>query len=322
MCRQLHQRFRTRALVAILLSLAPAHIWAAEAAGGRMFKSAKAAADALLAAAAQEEPADLLAVLGPEGKEVVFSGDATADRAARKKFLQEAGEKTVLVPRTKTSVFIEVGADEWPFPIPIVKGPKGWSFDTAAGREELISRRIGRNELRVIAVCETFVTAERDYARIGANGAGPAVHAQKLMSSEGKRDGLYWPTKAGEPESPLGPLAAEAAQEGYEAKASRNGPKPFHGYFFRILTAQGESAPGGAKSYIADGKVTSGFALAAWPTEYRVSRVKTFVVNQTRIVFEKDLGQKTAEIAGTMDKFNPDITWKPAKPAVAAFSSN
>ena len=314
MCRQLRQWLRTGAFVAILLAVARPDIWAAETAGARLFKSPKAAADALLAAAAREETSDLLAILGPEGKDVVFSGDETADRAARKKFLQEAGEKMVLFPRTKTSVFIEVGADEWPFPIPIVKGPKGWFFDTAAGREELISRRIGRNELRVIALCEAFVIAERDYARMGANDAGSGVYAQKLRSSEGKRDGLYWPAKAGEPESPLGPLAAEAAGEGYQPRPSESGPRPFHGYFFKILTAQGESAPGGAKNYVADGKMTGGFALVAWPAEYRVSGVKTFVVNQTGIVFEKDLGQKTADIAGTMAQFNPDITWNPAKP--------
>jgi len=149
---------------------------------------------------------------------------------------------------------------------------------------------------------------------MGANDAGSGVYAQKLRSSEGKRDGLYWPAKAGEPESPLGPLAAEAAGEGYQPRPSESGPRPFHGYFFKILTAQGESAPGGAKNYVADGKMTGGFALVAWPAEYRVSGVKTFVVNQTGIVFEKDLGQKTADIAGTMAQFNPDITWNPAKP--------
>src|SRR5262249_23747799 len=235
-------------------------------------------------------------------------------RGARRTFVQAAKEKTVLFTRTKTSVFVEVGADEWPFPIPITKGPKGWFFDTAAGREELISRRIGRNELRAIALCEAFAPAEKEYARMGASGPALGAYAQRIMSSEGKRDGLYWPTKAGEPQSPLGPLAAEAAREGYEAKPSESGPRPFHGYFFRILTAQGDSAPGGAKNYIVDGKMTGGFAVVAWPAEYRVSGVKTFVVNQIGIFFEKDLGQKTAEIAGSMSQFNPDLTWTPAKP--------
>lgn len=206
-----------------------------------------------------------------------------------------------------------MGPDEWPFPIPIVKGPTGWFFDTAAGKEELINRRIGRNELTAIALCQTFVTAEREYARLGTTGAPSGVYAQRLLSSDGKQDGLYWPAKTGEPKSPLGPLAAEAAQDGYEAKASGSGPKPFHGYFFKIMTAQGESAPGGAKNYIVDRKMKDGFALVAWPAEYRVSGVMTFVVNQTGIVFEKDLGPATADSAKIMNQFDPDITWNPAK---------
>jgi hypothetical protein len=278
-----------------------------------MFKSPQAAVDALLAAAAQKETGDLLAVLGPEGKEVVSSGDETADRAGRETFLTAAKEKTVLLPKTKASVVLKVGADEWPFPIPIVKGPTGWFFDTAAGKEELISRRIGRNELRAIALCHAFVTAQKEYAQTGQAGASSGVYAQRLLSSEGKRDGLYWPAKTGEPESPLGPLAAEATNEGYEAKASASGPKPFHGYFFRIMTAQGESAPGGAKNYVIDGKMTGGFALVAWPAEYGVSGIMTLIVNQTGIVFQKDLGQKTADSAKAMDQFNPDLTWRPAK---------
>ncbi len=309
---RLQQWSRLGAVAAICFSFALVDARATEPPGARMFTSPQAAVDALLAAAAEDATGNLLAVLGPEGKEVVSSGDETADRAGREALLAAAKDKTVLLTTTATSVFLTMGPDAWPFPIPIVKGPKGWFFDTAAGKEELISRRIGRNELRAIALCQAFVTAQREYAQTSQNGAAGG-YAQRLLSSAGTHDGLYWPAKTGEQESPLGPLAAEAAHDGYEVKASASGPKPFHGYFFRIMTAQGANAPGGAKSYLADGKMTGGFALVAWPAEYRVSGVMTFVVNQTGIVFQKDLGPKTAESAKVMDEFDPDVSWKPAK---------
>jgi hypothetical protein len=312
--KQLQQCRRIGALAAILLSFALTDATGSTAPpDAKVFKSPQAAVDALLAVAAQNQTGDLLAILGSAGKDVVFSGDETADRAGREAFLAASKEKTALVTTSKASVVLKVGADEWPFPIPIVKGAKGWFFDTAAGKQELISRRIGRNELRAIALCQAFVTAEREYAQTGQNGATPGVYAQRLLSSEGKHDGLYWVAKAGEPESPLGPLAAEAAVEGYEAKPSASGPKPFHGYFFKIMTAQGANAPAGAQDYVADGKMTGGFALVAWPAEYGVSGIMTFVVNQTGIVFEKNLGPKTADGAKVMDQFNPDLTWKPSK---------
>jgi hypothetical protein len=305
---------RIGAFAVIMLSLALTDGWAAAPSSAKVFTSPQAAVDALLAAAAKKETDDLLAVLGPDGKDLVFSGDETEDRAGRDALLAAVKEKTVLLVMNKTRVFLKVGPDEWPFPIPIVKGAKGWFFDTAAGKEELISRRIGRNELRAIALCQAFVTAQREYAQAGQNGASAGVYAQRLLSSEGKHDGLYWPAKAGEPESPLGPLAAEAAHEGYGAKASASGgPKPFHGYFFKIMTAQGPHAPGGAEDYVVDGKMTGGFALVAWPAEYGVSGIMTFVVNQTGIVFEKNLGPKTADDAKVLNQFDPDITWKPAK---------
>jgi hypothetical protein len=297
-------------LVASLALCSPA--WAAEPAA-KSFPSAQAAAEALLGAVAQEDAEAAMAILGPEGKEIVFSGDPTADRDTRKMFVEAAKQQTILAPLSETVVFLQVGPDAWPFPIPIVKGADGWYFDTKAGKEELISRRIGRNELRAIALSRGFVTAQLEYARTSAAGsAGP--YARKLMSSEGTRDGLYWPAKEGEPQSPLGPLAAEAAREGYEPpKTAGGGPRPFHGYHFKILTAQGEHAPGGARSYLVDGKMTGGFALVAWPAEYRVSGVMTFVVNQNGIVFEKDLGAKTAEIASSIEKYDPDSTWTPSK---------
>ncbi len=288
---------------------------AAESAA-KTFPSPQAAAEALLGAVASEDAEAAMVILGPEGKELVYSGDPTADRDTRKMFVEAAKQQTVLAPLSETVVFLQVGPDAWPFPIPIVKGEAGWYFDTKAGKDELLSRRIGRNELRAIALCRGFVTAELEYARTSATGAaGP--YAQKLVSSEGARDGLYWPAKDGEPPSPLGPLAAQAAREGYappKTDGSDGGaPRPFHGYHFKILTAQGAHAPGGARSYVVDGKMTGGFALVAWPAEYRASGIMTFVVNQNGIVFEKDLGAKTAEIASSMKEYDPDTSWQPSK---------
>lgn len=285
----------------------------------KSFPSAQAAAEALLGAVTNEDAEAAMAILGPEGKELVYSGDPTADRDTRKMFVEAAKQQTILAPLSETVVFLQVGPDAWPFPIPIVKGDTGWFFDTKAGKEELLSRRIGRNELRAIALCRGFVTAELEYARSSAAGsAGP--YAQKLVSSEGARDGLYWPAKDGEPQSPLGPLAAQAAREGYAPPDSEGSDgsaggasRPFHGYHFKILTAQGAHAPGGARSYVVDGKMTGGFALVAWPAEYRASGIMTFVVNQNGIVFEKDLGAKTAEIASSMKEYDPDASWQPSK---------
>jgi hypothetical protein len=299
---------------ALFLCLAIAGTQGACAPAARTFATPLAAADALLTAASQKDNAAALALLGPGGKEVLESGDAVSDRFIREEFIAAAQEKTSLLSLTEKSVCLMVGEDEWPFPIPLVKGPQGWYWDTTAGKEEIISRRIGRNELAVIASCRAFGQAEKEYAAMNPAGAGVGVYAQKFLSSEGNRDGLYWPAKQGEEPSPLGPMAAVAAGEGYTAKPSAAGPKPFHGYFFRVLTAQGKDAPGGAKDYLKDGKMTGGFALVAWPVEYGVSGVMSFVVNQTGIVFEKDLGPKTAEAGKAMPQFNPDTTWKPAKP--------
>jgi hypothetical protein len=300
------------ALVALLLS-GSARCLAAKETGAKHFPTPQAAAEALLGAVAREDAATAMAVLGPDGREIVFSGDPAADRPTRKAFLEAAQQKTVFLSVSKNVVVLEVGPDEWPLPIPIVKGPKGWSFDTAAGKEELLSRRIGRNELRTIALCRGFVKVQQEYARTSDAGkAGP--YAQKLLSTDGTHDGLYWPAKAGEPQSPLGPLADEAARDGYQPPASAGGgQRPFHGYLFKVLTAQGASAPGGARSYVVDGKMTGGFALVAWPVDYRVSGVMTFLVNQNGIVFQKDLGPKTSELAPSIENYDPGAGWTPTK---------
>lgn len=303
---------RAFALAAALFSLALAGARAADP-PTKIYPTPLAAADALLTAGERKDPSVLLAVLGPEGKELVFSGDETQDRTSREKFLAAAKDKTVLLAMSKTAVFLMVGPDDWPFPIPIVQGPQGWYWDTAAGKQEVLSRRIGRNELSVIGLCRGYAQAQREYALMNPAGAGVGVYAQRFLSSEGKKDGLYWPAKEGEPESPMGPLAAQAVLEGYSTKPSESGPRPFHCYLFKILEAQGKDAPGGAREYLKDGKMSGGFALVAWPAHYGSSGVMTFQVNQTGIVFEKDLGAQTPDAAKAMDRFNPDVTWKPSK---------
>ena len=279
----------------------------------KTFATPLAAADALLVAGGRKDTSALYEVLGPGSEKVISSGDETMDRSNREIFILAASDKTTLYSMTPGTVFLMVGDDDWPFPIPIVKGEKGWFWDTAAGREEILSRRIGRDELSAMELCRTFVQAQREYALANPDTKGVGVYAQRFLSTEGKRDGLYWPAKDGEPASPMGPLVAKAAQDGYAAATGSSGPRPFYGYYFKILRSQGKDSPGGAKDYVKDGKMTGGFALVAWPAEYGNSGVMTFLVNQTGIVFQKDLGPKTADIAKAMDQFNPDLTWKPSK---------
>jgi len=279
----------------------------------RVYPTPLAAADALLLAGSQKDTSALLEVLGPGSKEVASSGDETMDRSNRETFILAAKDKTTLYSMSPGTVFLMVGDDDWPFPIPLVKGEKGWFWDTAAGKEEVLSRRIGRDELSAIDLCRTFVQAQREYALANPDTKGVGAYAQRFLSTEGRRDGLYWPAKDGEPASPMGPLVAKASQDGYAAASESSGPRPFYGYYFKILRSQGKDAPGGAKDYVKDGRMTGGFAMVAWPAQYGNSGVMTFLVNQTGIVFEKDLGPKTADIAKAMEQFNPDLTWKPSK---------
>jgi hypothetical protein len=205
-----------------------------------------------------------------------------------------------------------IGQDGWPLPIPVVKEGDAWRFDTAAGKEEILNRRIGRNELNTIQVCLAYVDAQREYARAPREGDGLLTYAMKFRSDEGRHNGLYWPTKAGEELSSLGVLVANARAEGYARKTSEAKPTPYHGYVYRILTAQGPDAPGGAHDYIVNGKMIGGFALVAYPVQYGDSGVMTFIVNHQGIVYEKDLGTDTEHIARAMQAYNPDNTWKQA----------
>ena len=248
----------------------------------------------------------LLDMLGPDSRPLVFSGDAVADKNAGQHFvaeydaahrLQGGGGKVVLY----------VGKDDFPFAIPLVPDGPMWRFDTPAGKEEIVNRRIGKNELDAIQVCLAYVDAQHDYASEDRNADGIREYAQKFTSAPGKRDGLHWETKPGEPLSPLGPVIARARAEGYGGKGAS---APYHGYYYRILTAQGSSAQDGAYNYIAHGRMIGGFAMVAFPAAYGASGIMTFIVNHDGVVYEKDLGPKTAAMAQAMTKFNPDKTWK------------
>jgi hypothetical protein len=212
---------------------------------------------------------------------------------------------------------LEVGNDGWPFPAPLVKKGGTWSFDAEAGKTEVINRRVGRNELDAIQTLLAMVDAQREYAQRDSDGNGYADYARKFRSSPGKKDGLYWPDETGKSPSPLGPLAAAASKEGYGKKegdkAAPTGPQPYHGYVYRIITAQGKDAQGGAYDYVVGGKLIGGFAIVAWPATYRNSGVMTFIVNHDGVVYEKDLGAKTDSIAAAMTRFNPDATWRKAE---------
>jgi hypothetical protein len=215
-----------------------------------------------------------------------------------------------LVSENDKRVILHVGNEKWPFPLPVVKKGENWFFDTKAGKEEILNRRIGRNELNAIQVCLAYVDAQREYVLKDRDGDKLLEYAQKFISKEGGKDGLYWEAKEGEEQSPLGPLVAKAAKEGYTGKKSGNKPTPYHGYYYKILKVQGKNAPGGEYDYMVKGKMIGGFALVAYPAEYGNSGVMTFIVNQDGVVYEKDLGKDIEKIATAMKKFDPDKTWK------------
>lgn len=274
------------------------------------FETPDAAVMALIEAAAEEGPDALYGVLGSDLEELV-SGDPVADAADRQRFVELAQQEADLEDETADSAILVVGPEDWPFPIPLAKDDQGWYFDTRAGIEEILDRRIGLNELHAIATARAFVDAQREYAAADPDGDGVRAYADRFWSSEGKRDGLYWPTKEGEPESPMGPLAAEAVEEGYQIRKEGEGPRPYHGYYFKILTAQGPKAPGGAKSYLKDGRLTEGVALLAWPASYGNSGIMSFQVNQRGMVYQADLGEDTATAAAAIDAYDPGEGWEP-----------
>ena len=287
---------------------------AGEPAEQQNFASPQQAVAALITAVQNNNEAELLAILGPDSEDLISSGDRVADQKGRARFLKAYGDKHFLEQEGDAKAVLHVGLKDYPLPIPLVRKENEWFFDTQAGMEEILDRRIGRNELHTIEVLHAYTDAQREYACMKRNdGAGPEF-AQKLMSSEGKRDGLYWEAKEGEEESPFGPLIAMATQEGYAAGLDEENPEPFHGYYFKILKAQGEHADGGAFDYVVGGKMILGFGLVAYPANYDASGIMTFIVNQEGVIYQKDLGEDTPN-AANMTVFDPDDTWKKSEEA-------
>jgi hypothetical protein len=291
----------------------PAAAPAAKASAQKTFPSPEEAAAALVATVKARDVDGLLAIVGPSSKSWVFTGDKVADENDWNKFVAAYDEKKNIKKVSDTKAELEVGADGWPFPAPLVKGAHGWYFDAEAGRVELLNRRVGRNELDTIQTLLAVVDAQREYAAKDMDGNGYADYAKRFRSTPGKKDGLYWPDEPGKPSSPLGPLMATAAKEGYGKGAATDKPAPYHGYNYKLLTSQGKDAPGGAYDYVVGNKMLGGFAVVAYPASYRVSGVMTFVVNHDGVVYEKDLGPQTASMASAMTRFNPDATWRKAE---------
>lgn len=280
----------------------------------REFSSPEEAEAALVKGVAAHDRKELISIFGPESEGMLQTGDEVADKEAFDEFATALAAKHSLEKLDEESYVILVGEKEWPFPIPLVKEGGAWVYDTELGKEEIIDRRIGENELRTIRTCRSYVQAQREYKGKDRDGDGVREYAQRAVSSAGKKDGLYWPASDKDEQSPFGPLAAEAAQEGYRKKGEA--PMPFHGYFFKILTAQGPDAAGGAKSYLdKKGNMTKGFALLAYPTKWNSSGVMSFAVNQEGIVYEKDLGVQTLATAEEMTAFDPGAGWEPVADA-------
>ena len=280
------------------------------AADQKTFATPAEAVQALVKSSEDFNQDEMVAVLGEDAKELVFSGDAVQDSANAKAFVKAYKTKHAIVTRDQNTRILEVGANAWPMPIPLVNDGGKWRFDTTAGKEELLIRRIGYNELGAIAACRGYIDAQKDYAADGHDGLPAGIYARKLRSDPGKQNGLYWETAENEPTSPAGPLLADASGQGYDSSAVGTKAQPYHGYLYRVLTAQGPAAKGGAKSYLSDDRLTGGVALVAYPVEYRVSGVMTFIINQNGVVYQKDLGEKTSEAAAAITEYNPDSTWK------------
>ena len=279
----------------------------------RTFLAPEDAVKALTAAVKAGQTEMLLRIFGPDGQELLDSSDPVAARRNRVVFAVAAAERWRLVDRDGNAKVLVIGNEEWPFPVPLVKDAGGWRFDTAAGKEEIIARRIGRNELSAIRACRTYVAAQRLYARHPHDGKRAGLYAATFRSDAGRQNGLYWPPAAGQRRSPLGDLLAEAADARRLQEPGDRKPLPFHGYYFRILTGQGAAAAGGAKEYVVNGEMSGGFALVAWPARYDVTGIMTFLVNHDSVVREKDLGVETGQLVEAMSVYNPDASWAPVE---------
>lgn len=299
-----------RVVFAASLALLPP--WAARAAASTAqasFASPAAAATALSDAIAANDDTRLRAILGPGSEKLLKSGDRYADLESRRVFAAAYAEHHALVPQPGGRTVLVVGANDWPLPIPLVQSAAGWRFDSAAGAQELVDRRIGRNEIAAIRVALAYVDAQHDYFERIKQRTGSGEYAQRLVATPGRQDGLYWPAAKGGAQSPLAPLVAQAAAEGYPGERVAGRPTPYQGYYFKILKGQGADAPDGARGYVTGGRMSGGFALLAWPAAYGSSGIMSFEVDQDGSVFQRDLGNDTATLAARITRFNPDLTW-------------
>ncbi len=297
------RQFSQLAGVAVLSAACFTAPASAQQPGQKTFSSAAEASAAFMTAVKDNDETTLLAILGPAGKDIISSGDSTQDRERRADIAQKYEQMHRLMKEPDGTTTLYLGAENWPLPIPLEHKGKVWFFDTEAGKQEILYRRVGENELSAIRICQALAAAQKDY--YSAHGD---QYAKQIFSDEGQQNGLYWKVAEGEPQSPIGPLVASAVAEGYDK--GRNGPPtPYRGYLFHVLTSQGPGAPGGAKSYIVDGKMTGGFAFVAYPAMYRSSGVMTFIVGPDGVVYCKDLGKQTEVIGKEMKSFNLDSTW-------------
>ena len=309
-------RFQSRRLAIIsllflLLLLSSMPLTAQAVSGQKTFVSASEAVQALVTAARSGDPAQLEPILGSQAKELIASGDLGQEKQVLADFVKAYSQKHSISVEAQGIEHLQVGLGNWPFPFPIVRDGKMWYFDIDRGNEEIVDRRVGRNELGAIAVCEGYVQSQIEYASHGHDGNPSGVYASRFHSDAGEQDGLYWVTSEGKPASPMGPLVADAAVA--EPQQSGATTAPYYGYLYKILTAQGPEADGGAKSYIVNGKLTGGFALVAYPAHYGSSGIMTFIVNQDDVIYQQDLGDNTADLASQITAYNPDSSWNAAQ---------
>ncbi|MGD0230679.1 MAG: DUF2950 domain-containing protein [Syntrophorhabdales bacterium] len=298
--------FVIAAVLVIVFACGSAH---AKSPRQKSFSSPGEAVKAMADAVKADDTKALLGIFGPGSKDIVLSGDPVEDKEGHRRFVKRYEEKSRLED-VSGKVMLYTGNDEWPFPIPIVKAGSRWIFDTKAGRQEILARRVGRNELNAIQVCLAYVDAQQEYAmQKGRQGKGLLEYAQKFVSAPGAHDGLYWEAMEGQEQSPMGPMFASAREAGYGGEPLGGESAPYHGYFYRILKTQGKDAPGGARDYVVGGKMIGGFAIVAYPAKYGSSGVMTFIVNQDGIVYQKDLGKDSKHAALAMNAFDPDKSW-------------
>jgi hypothetical protein len=302
-------RLLTIPLLAVAWYLSPANLSAAQQGEAQQtFNSPDEAVAALKAAVAAKDQTALIQLFGPDFHDLA-TGDAVQDANNAKRFAALMAQSCELVNEGEDKIILQIGPNDWPMPIPLVKADGQWHFDTTAGEEEIINRHVGKDELHAIGVCRVYVTAQRQYADENPDGGAGTKFSQHFKSAPGKKDGLYWPTAENEPPSPFGSLVAKAEAEGYVLHARGTGPHPFHGYYFRVLKGQGEAAPGGKMTYLHEGNMTGGFALVAYPVDWGQSGVMTFIVNQDGKVYQRNFGEETSQLAAALKEYNPTSKW-------------